>query len=134
MIYANTGYSNKDLETLNKVLSLSSAGPYIRPYLEFGEPMKQLLIVVNKEGKYSNHIAYILKHFEENHRLNGKVNLSNREKEVLALSHEFTNKEVGNKLFIAEKTVKNHITSINKKLKATSKKESLNKAKELGIL
>ena len=42
--------------------------------------------------------------------------LSRREKEILSLSEFMTNKEIGNKLFISEKTVKTHITNINKKL------------------
>lgn len=134
IIYAKKGDTNKALDTLNKVLSLSSVGSYIRPYLELGDSMKQMLLELNKDEKHFNHIADILKHFEKNSSLNGKIKLSNREKEILMLSQDFTNKEVGSKLFIAEKTVKNHITNINKKLKVNNKIESFLKAKELNFL
>ncbi|NLL81005.1 MAG: response regulator transcription factor [Tissierellia bacterium] len=48
----------------------------------------------------------------------GKIKLlSKREYEVLVLLSEgFNNKSIGEKLFISEKTVKNHITQIYKKL------------------
>lgn len=48
--------------------------------------------------------------------------LSNRETEVAALvSKGLRNKEVANKLFVTEKTVKFHLTNIYKKLKINSR-------------
>jgi ATP/maltotriose-dependent transcriptional regulator MalT len=44
-----------------------------------------------------------------------------------------TNKEVGSQLFIAEKTVKSHITNINKKLNVKSKIEAIEKARNLNL-
>ena len=57
-----------------------------------------------------------------------------REKEILILSEKMTNKEVGNRLFIAEKTVKSHITNINKKLNVTTRIDAIAKAKELALV
>ncbi len=51
--------------------------------------------------------------------------LSSREQEVLfLLSDGKTNQEIARALYIAEKTVKNHITSIFKKLKITSRTQA----------
>lgn len=48
--------------------------------------------------------------------------LTDREAEVLAcLSKGLTNKEIGDKLFITEKTVKNHTTNIYRKLEVTDR-------------
>ena len=48
--------------------------------------------------------------------------LSRREYEVLVLLSEgFNNKEIGKELFISEKTVKNHITNIFKKLEVNDR-------------
>lgn len=134
MIYVKTGDSDKALETLNKVLSLSSAGPYIRPYLEFGEPMKFLLEKCEKTTQNNIHIDEILEQFEKVEHQNEQVILTLREKEVLNLGEKRTNKEVGNQLFISEKTVKGHITNINKKLNVNSKLEAITKAKDLNLI
>ena len=51
--------------------------------------------------------------------------LSERETEVLALvSKGKTNREIAEELFISEKTVKNHVTSILRKLDATDRTEA----------
>ena len=63
-----------------------------------------------------------------------KLLLSIREKEILKLSANHTNKEVGNELFISETTVKRHLSNIYKKLQSNSKQEALLKAQEMDIL
>lgn len=51
--------------------------------------------------------------------------LSERETEVLSLvSKGKTNREIAEELFISEKTVKNHVTSILRKLDATDRTEA----------
>lgn len=61
--------------------------------------------------------------------------LSSRELEVLAMvATGANNKEIAAALFIAEGTVKNHLTSILAKLQARDRMQAAIKAKELGIL
>lgn len=61
--------------------------------------------------------------------------LSLREVEVLTLvATGANNKEIAEILFIAEGTVKNHLTSILAKLQARDRMQAVIKAKELGIL
>ena len=78
--------------------------------------MKNLLLAYKKTVKNSTHIDEILQHFIPDGKAKEKIFLTIREKEILVLAHKMTNKEVGNQLFISEKTVKSHITNINKKL------------------
>lgn len=60
--------------------------------------------------------------------------LSNREKEVLCLlAQGFENKEIASKLFIAEQTVKNHISIIYSKLGVHDRLQAYRKAKDIGI-
>ena len=48
--------------------------------------------------------------------------ITHREREVLYwAAHGMTNKEISNKIFLSEKTVKNHISSILKKLEITDR-------------
>ena len=61
--------------------------------------------------------------------------LSSRELEVLTLvATGANNKEIASTLFIAEGTVKNHLTSILSKLQARDRMQAAIRARELGIL
>lgn len=65
----------------------------------------------------------------------GAQPLTDREGEVLALVAEgFTNKLIGAQLGISERTVKNHLTSIMTKLRATDRTHSVVTAVRLGWL
>lgn len=60
--------------------------------------------------------------------------LSNREKEVLRLlAQGLDNKEIAARLFIAEQTVKNHVSVIYSKLGVHDRVQALRKADEIGI-
>jgi DNA-binding NarL/FixJ family response regulator len=61
--------------------------------------------------------------------------LSEREVEVLRLvAQGASNKEIAAQLFLAEGTVKNHLTNILGKLGATGRLQAVNRARELGWL
>jgi len=132
LIHYKASEKDKAFETLKKAINLSSIGSYFRPYLDLGESMRQLLLEYKKSVGKSTHIDDILRHY--NSETIEKPLLSIREKEILAVSENLTNIEVGEKLFIAEKTVKVHLNNINRKLKANSKINAINKAKELGLI
>ena len=96
--------------------------------------MKHLLHKCKKTTKNSPHIDEILQYFIVEAKAKEKFILTLREKEILVLGEKMTNKEVGNQLFISEKTVKGHITNINKKLNVKSKFDAIAKAKELTLI
>lgn len=61
--------------------------------------------------------------------------LSERELEILAImATGATNREIGEQLYIAEGTVKNHVTNILGKLDARDRTQAVVKAQQLGIL
>lgn len=66
----------------------------------------------------------------------GKENiLTNKEIEILKLiSQDKTRKEIAKELFVSEKTVTNHITSILNKLQVRSRIGAIMKGVELGII
>lgn len=125
---------NKSSTFLEKALEITYSRKYIRPYVEYGDVMHEMLKQRSTEKKFREHITEILRHFKDKIVVVKKVFLSKREKEVLLMAESFTNKEVGNKLFIAEKTVKTHLTNINKKLQAGSKIEAIEKARSYNLL
>jgi DNA-binding NarL/FixJ family response regulator len=60
--------------------------------------------------------------------------LSDREREILRLiSNGSSNREIAEKLFITEGTVKNHVTNILSKLAVRDRTQAALKARELGI-
>jgi DNA-binding NarL/FixJ family response regulator len=61
--------------------------------------------------------------------------LSEREREVLRLVAEgANNREIANRLVIAEGTVKNHLTNILSKLGVTDRTQAALKAREMGLI
>ena len=61
--------------------------------------------------------------------------LSDREQEILALiATGATNREIGNQLFLAEGTVKNHVTNVLGKLGVRDRTQAALKAKEMGLI
>jgi DNA-binding NarL/FixJ family response regulator len=65
----------------------------------------------------------------------GRKELSPRELEVLVLvARGCTNKDVAQKLFISDKTVRNHVTSCLLKLQAKDRTEAVTRAIERGLI
>ncbi len=64
-----------------------------------------------------------------------KLGISDREHEVLQeLVKGFSNKEIGEKLFVSESTVKSHVSSIYSKLEVKRRPQAIIKAQELGLV
>jgi DNA-binding CsgD family transcriptional regulator len=62
------------------------------------------------------------------------ASLSNREREILAqITAGFSNAEISARLYISEKTVKNHITSIFEKLGVSNRSQAIVKARDGGF-
>jgi two-component system response regulator DegU len=71
----------------------------------------------------------------EDRQENTKENLTLRKQEVLLLlAKGFTNKEIANDLFISEKTVKNHLNKIFKKLNVSRRFEAILHAVKAGLI
>lgn len=63
------------------------------------------------------------------------LNISEREYEVLELiSQGFSNKEIGEKLFLSESTIKTHVSNLLLKLDAKRRTQAVNRAKDLNII
>ncbi len=65
----------------------------------------------------------------------GQTGISPREYEVLKLVSEgLSNKEIAERLFVSETTVKSHVSNLLLKLDAKRRTQAVNKAKDLNIL
>ena len=64
-----------------------------------------------------------------------EIGLSKREYEVLQeIALGLSNKQIAEKLFLSESTIKTHVSSVLLKLNAERRTQALQKASELGIL
>lgn len=107
-----SGYITKDNNSQNLIQVIrrvASGGKYLQPSL--GMILRQNL--GEEEYDYSEDIKKM-------------ELLSRREFEILTLvARGNTNKEIGNKLFISEKTVKNHMTQIFKKIEVEDRVQAV---------
>ncbi|MGB4350935.1 MAG: response regulator transcription factor [Tissierellaceae bacterium] len=108
-----SGYITKDNNSQNLIQVIrrvASGGKYLQPSL--GMILRQNL----GEEEYDDYSEDIKK----------MELLSRREFEILTLvARGNTNKEIGNKLFISEKTVKNHMTQIFKKIEVEDRVQAV---------
>ncbi|MDY7394503.1 response regulator transcription factor [Aureibaculum sp. 2210JD6-5] len=64
-----------------------------------------------------------------------ELNISNREYEVLCeIAKGFSNKEIAERLFVSESTIKSHVSSILVKLNAKRRTQAIKISKQLRIL
>ncbi len=141
-------------QVLTAALALAEPGGLIRLFVDEGEPMRELLADVwaqaTKENRGQDHqqfayVTKILAAFEEP-AVTSPANveippstlpepLSPRELEILNLmSLGLSNREIGERLFLALDTVKGHNRRIFDKLQVQRRTEAIARARELGLL
>lgn len=72
---------------------------------------------------------------EINHKKIEELGITNREYEVLqAIASGLSNKEIANKLFLSESTIKTHVSNLLVKLNAKRRTQALQIAKDVRII
>jgi DNA-binding CsgD family transcriptional regulator len=90
-----------------------------------------------KLARRKTHIEYVEKYIEKEPVINIAPNdiLTDRENEMLVcIIKGYSNKEIADKLFVSENTVKKHLNNIYSKLGVSRRTQAISKAKELGII
>jgi len=123
------------MKYLEKSVRLARPGGFIRVFADMGEKMKEVILASPMSARDDKYIEQILASFKNIIKHIPAETLSLREEEILQyLSHKLSNKEIGKILYISEKTVKNHLNSIYRKLNVSSRREALIKAREGHLL
>ena len=152
------------LKALTESLTLAELGGIIRTFLDLGPQMANLLKRLVKKNIAVEYIGRILAAFKEDEiraapdekpirqiydgqesnppntrrtRIENSMldPLTNRELDVLELlAQRLSNKEIAEKLFISDGTVKKHLNNIYQKLDVRKRREAVEKARLLGIL
>ena len=144
------GEKDKALQLLGDALALAEPGGFIRLFVDEGEPMAQLLSEAVARGIRSDYVAKLLAAFQGQTKDEGPMTkpksfvlhpsswvepLSQRELEILKLiAQGLSNREIGERLFLALDTVKGHNRRIFDKLQVQSRTEAIARARELGLL
>jgi LuxR family maltose regulon positive regulatory protein len=136
------------LTTLRRALALAEPEAYVRSFLDLGKPMEAMLLWSLAGGALSEtHLrAYagrLLSEFgaavaTQASRPSGDAlvePLTARELEVLRLiAQGLSNREIGERLFLAVSTVKGHARIIFDKLQVQRRTEAVARARDLGLL
>ena len=138
-------------EILKDVLILAEPGGWIQAFLEAGPIMLQLLIELKETGYWINHLGMILSAFE-NSKLDSTSSdliqiqdsqpgelkdlaLTTREIEIIKLIGQgLRNKELAQKLFISEGTIKKHIYNVCQKMNVHNRINLVHEAGKLGYI
>jgi LuxR family maltose regulon positive regulatory protein len=152
-LYAH-GEKKKAVELLNKVFAMAEPEGFIRLFVDEGEPMPQLLLEAASQGVKLDYVAKLLAAFEVEKQPVRAVSpgksedkpdlptdgtliepLSQRELKILQLiALGLSNREIGERLFLALDTVKGHNRIIFDKLQVQSRTEAVAIAHQLGLI
>jgi LuxR family maltose regulon positive regulatory protein len=137
------------LVPLERALTLAEPEGYARVFVDEGRPMARLLAEGAARGIVPHYTAKLLAAFEAEKQKNADESqpsttppaqsliepLSQRELEVLRLiAQGLSNREIGEKLYLAIITVKGHNRNIFRKLGVRRRTEAVARARELGLL
>jgi LuxR family maltose regulon positive regulatory protein len=143
------GDKDQAAQLLGDALALAEPGGFIRIFVDEGVPMARLLSEAAAHGIMPDYTAKLLAAFRAETRegVNGSrlapappaqplvEPLSQRELEVLRLiAQGLSNREIGERLFLALDTVKGHNRRVYDKLQVQRRTEAVARARELGLL
>jgi LuxR family maltose regulon positive regulatory protein len=134
------------LKALQEGIGLAIPGGWIRPFVEPGPPMPDLLTRLKKRHFPADFIDKILTALPISPSPDRPLTkpppphpliepLTHREMDVLELlAKRLQSKEIAEKLSVSPETVRTHLGHIYQKLSVSGRRESVEKAKNLGII
>jgi LuxR family maltose regulon positive regulatory protein len=146
LAYHSQGDIPAALLPLKRALALAEPEGYVRMFLDEGSSMMQLLREASAREIMPDYANKLLAGFETEKRKSEdkpalpSANLlidplSQRETKILQLiAQGLSNREIGERLFLALDTIKGHNRKIFDKLQVQSRTEAIARARELGLL
>jgi LuxR family maltose regulon positive regulatory protein len=139
--YESLGQHGEALDCVESALTFAEPNGYIRVFVDEGEQIAQLLRHAATRGTYPEYARMLLTIIVGSKRTPDQVKLgvvdalSEREIEVMRLvSAGLSNRDIGDQLFISEKTVKKHISNILCKLEATNRTQAVDQARRMALI
>jgi LuxR family maltose regulon positive regulatory protein len=150
VVFYKRSSTEEALKNLEQALDLATPGGWIRPFVEPGPPMPDLLARLKKRNVSGGFIDKILGVFSLSPGIPVSPSpslplspspspliepLTHREMDVLELlAKRLQSKEIAEKLSISPETVRTHLGHIYQKLSVSGRRESVEKARDLGII
>ncbi|HEY7064667.1 MAG TPA: LuxR C-terminal-related transcriptional regulator [Chloroflexota bacterium] len=145
--YHLQGATAEALGALARAVQLAGPGGFLRPFLEPGSCMAELVRQLVARGPVSAHARRILEALPSavgpaatvpdrpGHPELAAESLTWREAEVLGLlAARLSNKEIAHRLSVSTETIKQHATNIYQKLQVSGRREAVLRARSLGLL
>lgn len=135
------GRSEEALSVLAEALTLAERGKYVRPFVESGSSMAELLRQLLKQQPENLFTRKVLAAFAASEQTPAPASehlldqLTVREDEILQLlAKRLRDKEIAHELFISTETVKYHLKNIYQKLGVHDRRQAVRKASELHLI
>lgn len=115
----------------------SGANGFLLKDMTYNQLIKAIVQVNDGHYLFENDILehLLASHNKKAESTQKNINISKREYEILSLmAGGFSNKDIANAIFLAEGTVKNHISTILLKLKSQGRTEAILKALKLSLI
>jgi len=151
-LYKVKGDDKLAIKKLEEVLTLAEPGGFIRIFLDLGGQMQAMIEDLNKKRPENIYLGEIANAFKQEDKMTHKIQqkksttletykvnaidmLTKKEVNLLQLVAEgYQNKEIADKLFLADGTIKTYLYRIYNKLNVNNRTGALRKATELGYL
>ncbi len=150
LLHAAAGEQAKALTALNEAVTLARPGKFIRPFLDLGPSMFDLLTLLSRSDMATNYVGKLLSAFRKEgaDRIDSAAaasrqtkspaldeNLTKREREILVLlTRGLPNKRIAEELFISPETVRRHNSNIYSKLNVHDRHASVQRALAIGLI
>jgi LuxR family maltose regulon positive regulatory protein len=140
MAFQGQGKTDLALDALARALDLAEPEGYVRTFIDEGEPMGTLLRQTAARGITPDYVGKLLAASEREEGVERRTaalieSLSARELEVLRLlATHLSSTEMAQELYISANTVRSHIKNIYGKLNVHSRRDAVERARELGLL
>jgi ATP/maltotriose-dependent transcriptional regulator MalT len=153
LVHLSKDKEERALVDLDKGVRLAEKGGFVRCFLDLGKPIADLLVLLARDGVHVSFIGKLLRAFrkEASRTVASEMEypvsepllsseilvepLSNRELEMLNLvSRGLRNKEIAEKLFVSQDTVKKHLYNSYQKLGVKNRRGAVARVNELGLL
>ena len=112
---------------------------YVRSFVDFGALLAPLLLTAAQmEHPQTSYARALLKEMGLTGQLDQALTatmLSSREMEILQLiANGDSNRQIADRLFISEQTVKKHVSNVFEKFSVASRTQAIDRGRRLGLL
>jgi LuxR family maltose regulon positive regulatory protein len=142
LLFEKQGHSDAALKSLEEAIVMAEPGGWVRPFIELGRPMAELLGRFVRQKGRTDYVHRILDAFQTIDRQPVSISpgssrpgvagavwtgepLTKRELEILGLvACRLQNKEIASRLFVSPETVKTHLKHLYQKLGVSNRRDA----------